>query len=182
MADIQHSTITDPHIHEPKGASTAGNGTVYVATGTGTGSWSVLGLSSIDYAALAAEIQGDLTSGDLDVTGSVYLTTVIADISTAGSVIIPVVDDATVVGAVVTLGGAITVADASISVKNSAGASLGSPVVVPFASSAKGDTYSFTATGNNVLTGPTWIEIETDGASTDAAPLFVTVKLSQILN
>ena len=36
----EHSAITDPNIHEPKGVATATSGTVYVANGAGSGSWS----------------------------------------------------------------------------------------------------------------------------------------------
>ena len=36
---IAHSTLTDPEIHEPKGASTATSGQVYAATGSGGGAW-----------------------------------------------------------------------------------------------------------------------------------------------
>jgi hypothetical protein len=36
---VQHSTITDPNIHEPKGVSSAAAGKVYVANGAGSGSW-----------------------------------------------------------------------------------------------------------------------------------------------
>lgn len=39
MANIQHSVLTDPQIHEPKGASTASDGMVYVANGSGSGAW-----------------------------------------------------------------------------------------------------------------------------------------------
>jgi hypothetical protein len=39
MADLQHSTLTDPDIHEPKGASTAVAGQVYEANGAGSGAW-----------------------------------------------------------------------------------------------------------------------------------------------
>jgi hypothetical protein len=41
MADLQHATLTDPDIHEPKGISTATSGQIYVATGggSGTGAW-----------------------------------------------------------------------------------------------------------------------------------------------
>lgn len=39
MANIQHNTLTDPNLHEPKGVSTASVDAMYVATGTGTGSW-----------------------------------------------------------------------------------------------------------------------------------------------
>lgn len=34
-----HSGLTDPNIHEPKGASTADDGQVYVADGAGSGAW-----------------------------------------------------------------------------------------------------------------------------------------------
>lgn len=35
----QHNVITDPNLHEPKGASTATQGSVYVSDGAGSGSW-----------------------------------------------------------------------------------------------------------------------------------------------
>ncbi len=35
----EHNVITDPNIHEPKGASTATSGQVYVANGAGSGAW-----------------------------------------------------------------------------------------------------------------------------------------------
>jgi hypothetical protein len=40
MADVQHSSLTDPNLHEPKGASSANAGEVYVADGAGSGDWS----------------------------------------------------------------------------------------------------------------------------------------------
>ena len=39
MANVNHSTLTDPYLHEPKGVGSAGTGTVYVADGAGSGSW-----------------------------------------------------------------------------------------------------------------------------------------------
>ena len=36
---IQHSLITDPNIHEPKGIASASIGQVYVADGAGSGDW-----------------------------------------------------------------------------------------------------------------------------------------------
>jgi len=39
MATVQHSALTDPNIHEPKGVSSAAAGKVYVANGAGSGSW-----------------------------------------------------------------------------------------------------------------------------------------------
>jgi hypothetical protein len=43
---IQHSVITDPDIHEPKGASTAASGEVYIANGSGSGDWAPITLDS----------------------------------------------------------------------------------------------------------------------------------------
>lgn len=39
MANVNHSTLTDPYLHEPKGIASAGSGTVYVANGSGSGTW-----------------------------------------------------------------------------------------------------------------------------------------------
>ena len=36
---IQHNTITDPDIHEPKGVATATSGKVYISNGSGSGAW-----------------------------------------------------------------------------------------------------------------------------------------------
>ena len=36
---IQHNVITDPNIHEPKGATSAVSETAYVANGAGSGVW-----------------------------------------------------------------------------------------------------------------------------------------------
>ena len=42
MANVNHNTLTDPYLHEPKGVSTAITGQVYVANGTGSGTWKQL--------------------------------------------------------------------------------------------------------------------------------------------
>lgn len=39
MANVSHSTLTDPYLHEPKGAGAAAAGSVYVSDGAGSGSW-----------------------------------------------------------------------------------------------------------------------------------------------
>lgn len=39
MANVQHSSLSDPNLHEPKGASTAAANTVYLANGSGSGTW-----------------------------------------------------------------------------------------------------------------------------------------------
>lgn len=39
MANVNHSTLTDPYLHEPKGVAAATNGSVYLANGAGSGAW-----------------------------------------------------------------------------------------------------------------------------------------------
>lgn len=42
MANVQHSTLTDPNIHEPKGITTAAANSVYMANGSSSGSWTLV--------------------------------------------------------------------------------------------------------------------------------------------
>jgi hypothetical protein len=39
MATVSHATLTGVQLHEPKGVASATAGTVYVANGSGSGSW-----------------------------------------------------------------------------------------------------------------------------------------------
>lgn len=39
MANVQHSSLTDPNIHEPKGITSAAANTLYMANGSSSGSW-----------------------------------------------------------------------------------------------------------------------------------------------
>ena len=49
MANISHSTLTDPYLHEPKGVGAATAGYTYRANGAGSGSWEkIRGFSQYD--------------------------------------------------------------------------------------------------------------------------------------
>lgn len=39
MANVQHSSLTDPNIHEPKGISSASANQLYLSSGSGSGTW-----------------------------------------------------------------------------------------------------------------------------------------------
>jgi hypothetical protein len=39
MANVNHSTLTDPYLHEPKGVASASSGDVYISNGSGSGVW-----------------------------------------------------------------------------------------------------------------------------------------------
>lgn len=42
MANVQHNALTDPNLHEPKGIASANAGEVYIANGSGSGSWQTI--------------------------------------------------------------------------------------------------------------------------------------------
>jgi hypothetical protein len=178
----EHSAITDPNLHEPKGASTASANTAYWSDGAGSGTWAKADMDNIDQSALLTFINDNIDDKDIDLTGSFYLLTELADVSTASSILVPVVDNCTLVSARLVLAGAIATANASVTFTNSAAASMGAAVTVTFAGSAEGTSFTFTASGNNVFVGPTWFKITTDGASDNAVKLFITCKFSAELN
>lgn len=102
-----------------------------------------------------------------------FLTAEIADVSTAGQVYIPVPDDGKIIKVITALGGAITTADATVTVKTAQGTA--GTITVAFTSSAAGDVDTLEPTSNHaVLEGGT-IEVETDGGSTGTAQLGITV-------
>lgn len=39
MANVNHSSLTDPYLHEPKGVASASSGEIYLANGSGSGNW-----------------------------------------------------------------------------------------------------------------------------------------------
>lgn len=48
--DIEHKELPDELLHEPKGASTASEGFIYVADGAGSGAFKKLPMTSLDIA------------------------------------------------------------------------------------------------------------------------------------
>lgn len=64
---IEHSELPDELLHEPKGASTAAAGTVYVADGAGKGSFTKLPTTSLDITAVSIL---DITPSTIDSTVS----------------------------------------------------------------------------------------------------------------
>lgn len=158
---IAHSLLTGADLHEPKGSDSATADSVYVADGAGSGTWEKITDDSID-----------LTS--IFTTNMQTLMTYMADVSTAGQVYLPVPWNANLVKIYTSLGGALTGADAILTAKNSAGATIGT-ITVAFTGSGAGDVDSLTATTNNSFTAGQFVEIETDGASTGTQPIWITL-------
>lgn len=71
MPSVQHSAITDPNVHEPKGVAAATVNKVYVSSGTGSGTWQKI--SPPQFAGIASNGQaGDTVT--VDGSGNFVLT------------------------------------------------------------------------------------------------------------
>lgn len=177
----QHSTITDPQVHEPKGASSAAGNTVYVSDGAGSGGWSKVSLTQLNTTALYADIDTQLNNGSIPLTGKVLLTAKLDDVSTPGGfVLLPIPQNCSIVSFTSAISGPITAGDAIITYKNG-GVTLGTSTI-SFGGSSKGNTYTFTPGSNQDLVAPTFIEVSTDGGSSDSASLYITVLLTTEIN
>jgi hypothetical protein len=155
MANVNHSTLTDPYLHEPKGVSTASYGQVYMANGSGSGAWTAK--ESLD----ALSLGGFFT-----------------DISTAGTVYLPIPFAGTVVKVVTVLEGTLSSADATVTVSNAAAASMGT-ITVAYTSSAAGDVDTLVPSTNNTVAADSFITLATDGASATHASLRFVVVLDR---
>lgn len=155
MANVNHSTLTDPYLHEPKGVSTASSGQVYMANGSGSGTWTP---------------KENLV--ELSLEGY------IENISAASTVYVPVPFAGTVMKVVTVLEGAIGSSDATITVSNAAAASMGA-ITVTYIGSAAGDVDTLVPSTNNTVAADSFITIATDGASVNAASLRFVVVLDR---
>jgi hypothetical protein len=156
---VAHANLTGADLHEPKGADTASANTVYVADGSGSGTWKKISDQEIN----STEV--------LNVNKTSTLAT-FKDISTAGSLMIPISFASTLTGITAVLSGTLTGADCTLNVYKKGGLLIGT-FVITYTGSAKGDTYQLTPTTNNTFVATDYIEIASDGASTGAQDLSI---------
>lgn len=151
---VEHVDIPDGERHEPKGAGSATVGQVYASDGAASGTWTDLAYD---------------------------VTAVLADVSTASFVLIPLTNNVVVTSIKYVLGAAITVADSTITVTRGGGSAMGTQVIA-YTASAEGTTFTQTPSGNNTITAGThhYIKIATDGASTTTAPLYITIRCRRV--
>ena len=98
----------------------------------------------------------------------------ITDVSTAETIYIPIQNAGTVAKVVTVLEGAIATSDALLTVKNSAGTSMGTITITQLGSAA-GDVDTVSPVANNTVAADTAITIETNGASTTAQRVWFTI-------
>jgi hypothetical protein len=136
MANVNHSTLTDPFLHEPKGVAAASSGDVYLANGAGSGSWT---------------------------SRQSILTVQFPDISTASDLYVPIPYAGTITKIQSALTAAISGGDAVFTITNSAGASMGT-LTITQSGSAAGDVDTLAPSSNNTVTAGSFIKIACAGA------------------
>jgi len=151
MANVQHSALTGSDLHEPKGVASATAGKVYISDGSGSGAW---------------------TSAGEIITGY------IEDVSTIEVVHVPMPFAGTISKVITVLEGAISNADATVTVKNASAASMGT-LTIAQSGSAAGDVDTLSPSVNNTVSVNTFITVETNGNSHTARKLRFAVVLDK---
>lgn len=108
---------------------------------------------------------------------NIFVTAYLADISTAGQIYVTPGFSGRIRAAHTALNGAISGANAGITLKINGTAVTGGTITIAHSGSAAGDIDSCVPTGANSFTADQAIEIETDGASTDTAAVMITLEL-----
>ena len=135
MANVNHSTLADQYLHEPKGVVSASSGDVYLANGYGSGTWT---------------------------SRQSMLTVQFANISTSSNLYVPMPYAGTVTKIQSVLSAAISGGDAVFTVTNSSGSSMGT-LTITQSGSAAGDVDTLTPSSNNTVTAGTFIKIACNG-------------------
>ena len=103
-----------------------------------------------------------------------FLTSTIADISTASSTFVPVPDGGRVIKIITALQGAIGTANGGITFEIGGTAITGGGITVAYSGSAAGDVDTAEPTAANEVSEDGTIEMITDGASSNTIKLVVT--------
>jgi len=150
---IQHGVITDPDVHEPKGASTASVGQVYVSDGAGSGTW------DMNYPLTALVVEMDIT----DVADFYVVAPFACVIEKMYSVI----------------SGAIGGADKTFTLSIDGTPVTSGAITVAYSESAAGDVESCTPSANNTASAGEAIKIAAAGASTGTVSARLTLVIRQ---
>jgi len=176
---IHHRLLTGADLHEPKGVAAAASGRVYVANGSGSGTWTKLTAANLDFSAIPNGKYLTVTSGapagvDLNNANLISINCTLANAANA--------EDAYVVSP---LDGTITsiwtvihdACDANTIITPSiAGVNLTSgSITITAAGSQPGDVDSSTPVANNDIVAGQAIRFLSDGGATASLPVTITV-------
>ena len=148
MANVNHSALSDPYLHEPKGVATASSGDVYVANGSGSGTWE-------------------------DHRRSV-ITVHFADISSSEDLYVPIPFAGTVSRITSIIEAAISGGDVTLTAKNSSAATMGT-ITITQSGSAAGDVDVLNPSSNNTVTANDYVLLQCDGGATSHVDCIVAV-------
>jgi len=148
MANVNHSTLTDPYLHEPKGVAASSAGDVYVSDGAGSGTWE-------------------------DHRRSV-ITVHFEDLSSSEDIYVPIPFAGTVSRITTVLEDAIAGGDVTITVKDSSANSMGT-ITIAQSGSAAGDVDSLDPSSNNTVTDNDYVLVQGDGGATSHVDCFVAI-------
>jgi len=149
---VSHKDLPNSELHEPKGVSAATAGTVYVANGAGTGTWSA---PRYFYT----------------------LTVQMADLSTPGSVYIPVPISGTITKISSAIGAVIATADSVVTGYIGATPITNGSLTVAYSGSAIGDVDSCSPSALNAVSAGNLITLTSDGGSTNTCPTTFVVTI-----
>lgn len=175
----EHKDITDPNLHEPKGVASATSGQVYVANGSGSGTWSKPSASNVT----VTDSNGYFSGSDVESVleelyeKQIYFYDRILDVSSASFVLVPIPENMTIQMIRFVLGGAITTADDTLTITRGVDNAVLGTQVITQSGSAEGSTFDFTPSSNASINSSSnkYLKIATDGASGSAVPLYFTV-------
>jgi hypothetical protein len=148
MAIIQHVDITDPQVHEPKGASTATVDAVYLSDGAGSGAW--------EYPDYTLEVD-------------------VENISVAGSAWVVAPYAGNIIKMYSVIDGSITVANNTVTLEIAGVAVTNGTLTIAFSGSAAGIIDECTPTALNAVTAGQAIEIVYGGSTTSRKARFTLV-------
>lgn len=107
------------------------------------------------------------------------VTAMLADISTAGQIYVVSPVTGTIVKAYSVINGAITAADAVLTLKIGGTSVGGGTITIANSGSAAGVVDECTPTSANIVNAGQAVEIETNGASTGTVPAVITLVIRQ---
>ncbi len=123
-------------------------------------------MATIQHSALAASERHEPKSLSLSAT--------ISNVSSAGTVYVPVPYAGTITKVLSVIDGAIATSDATLTVRDSDSNSMGT-LTITQSGSAAGDVDTLTPASNTDVTADDHITIETDGASSNSVSAILTI-------
>ena len=176
---IQHRLLTGSDLHEPKGVAAASSGQVYVANGSGSGTWTKLTVANVNVTAITngdvvKVVAGAATGVTLNNENLITLNCYLANAANAEDAWVVCPIDGTILNIWTSIYDAcdgntvVTPSIGGVNITNGA-------VTITAAGSAAGDVDSSTPTANNDITAGAAIRFLSDGGATTALPLMITI-------